>query len=128
MILEQLNICTCCAEQEHGTQENLNKSSIKWHEHKHNIEPWLIYFLETIIQAYREFAERAEIKGSLRGTKTSIIISIINNQIGDFIISDIMHLCPGVSRPMIRVVLENLRSQHQVKLLGKGRNARWKRM
>src|SRR3989339_986212 len=39
--------------------ETLNKSSQKWHEGKHDIEPWLYYFLGIINSSYREFEQRA---------------------------------------------------------------------
>lgn len=41
--------------------EALNKSSQNWDKSEHDIFPWIFYFLGTILSAYREFADRAEI-------------------------------------------------------------------
>ncbi len=108
--------------------EVLQKSSQYWHEAKHNIEPWLYYFLGTINSAYREFEQRAGSITSSRGVKTKIISHIINNQIGNFSISDIEKLCPTASRDMIRVVFRQLQKDKKITCLGKGQSAKWKRI
>jgi len=107
--------------------EALNKSSQKWHEAKHDIIPWVNYFLGTILSAYKEFEERAENIKPGRGAKTQIVTQAIERQIGEFTISAIMHDCPGVSRPMIRVILDGLRAKGKVEVIGIGRNAHWRK-
>jgi hypothetical protein len=62
-----------------------------------------------------------------RGVKTQIVTQAIVRQVGDFAISEIERECPGVSRPMIRVVLEDLRVKGKIKVLGTGRSARWRK-
>ena len=108
--------------------EVLQKSSKRWHEAKHDIEPWLYYFLGTISSAYKEFEERAGSVKPFRGGKTEIVIQTINNQIGEFSISDIERLCPGISRDMIRVIFRQLQKEKKIVCLGKGRSAKWKRI
>ncbi|MCK4463251.1 MAG: Fic family protein [Candidatus Omnitrophica bacterium] len=107
--------------------ESLQKSSKNWHETKHNISPWLNYFLGTINSAYREFEERAGSIRPSRGAKTEIVVQEINNQVGEFSISDIEKLCPGISRDMIRVVFRQLQKTKEIACLGKGKSAKWKR-
>ncbi len=107
--------------------ESLNKSSQKWHEAKHDVFPWFHYFLGTLMSAYKEFEERAGTIKPSRGAKTEIVTAAIEKQIGEFSISDIERECPGVSRPMIRVVLEGLRDKGKVKVLGTGRSAHWRK-
>lgn len=107
--------------------ESLNKSSQKWHQSKHDVFPWFNYFLGTLSRAYKEFEERAGNVKPARGEKTTIVINVIKKQMGDFTISDIERECPGVSRPMIRVVLEGLREKGSIKVLGTGRGARWRK-
>lgn len=107
--------------------ESLNKSSQNWHQSKHDVFPWVNFFLGTMLSAYKEFEERAGNIKPIRGEKTEIITSSIEKQIGEFAISDIERACPGVSRPMIRVVLEDLRAKGKVKVLGTGRGARWRK-
>jgi Fic family protein len=108
--------------------EALEKSSRGWHEEKHDIEPWLYYFLGTINAAYREFEQRAGSFKPLRGEKTEIITLAINNQLGEFSISDIERSCPGVSRDMIRVVFRRLQEEKKIACLGRGQSAKWKRI
>jgi len=108
--------------------EALQKSSKGWQEAKHNIEPWLCYFLGTINSAYREFEQRAGGTKAARGAKTENIIQVVNKQTGEFSISDIERLCPAVSRDMIRIVLRQLQKEKKIVCLGKGQSARWKQM
>jgi predicted transcriptional regulator of viral defense system len=46
---------------------------------------------------------------------------------GPFNVADLQRECPGVSVDMIRHVLKRLREKGQVKCLGRGRNAIWKK-
>ena len=108
--------------------ESLNKSSQKWHPSKHDIFPWLNYFLVAVLGAYKEFEERAgNIKPS-RGAKTEIVKKAIKNQYGEFSISDIARACPNVSRVMIKKVLFEMQKDNKIKCLGKGQSAKWQRM
>lgn len=107
--------------------ENLNKSSQKWHAVRHDVMPWFNYFLGTILAAYKEFEERAVNIKPAKGAKTEMVIGVIEKQQGDFSISDIEQACPGVSRPLIRRVLEELRDKKKIKVLGTGRSAQWRK-
>ena len=108
--------------------EALQKSSKDWHEAKHDISPWLYYFLGTINSAYKEFEQRAGSIKSPKGAKTEIVAQTINNQQGEFSITDIERLCPGVSRDMIRLVFRHLKKERKIICLGKGQSAKWKRL
>ena len=108
--------------------ESLHKSSLRWHEAKHDTSPWLHYFLGTIKSAYKEFEQRAGSIKSPKGAKTEIIKQTIQNQHGEFSISDIERLCPGISRDMIRLVLRQLKHEKESTCLGKGQSAKWKRI
>ena len=108
--------------------ESLNKSSQKWHQSKHDIFPWFNYFLGTVLRAYKEFEERAGSIKPAKGVKTEIITAAIEKEVGEFAISDIERLCPGVSRDMIRVVFRQLQKEKRIVCLGKGQSAKWKRI
>lgn len=108
--------------------ESLNKSSQKWHQAKHDINPWLHYFLGTVLSAYKEFEERSVALKPTRGVKTELIKQAIKNQIGEFTLSDIMNGCPGISRDMIRLVFRQLASEKLIICLGKGKSAKWKKL
>jgi len=108
--------------------ETLNKSSAGWHEAKHDVEPWLFYFLGIVLSAYRELERRAGNVKPARGAKTGIVTETIKDQHGNFKISDIERACPSVSRHMIRAVLRKLQKDKVIKSLGKGQSAEWKRI
>lgn len=108
--------------------ETLNKSSQKWHEAKHNVIPWFNYFLGTVLVAYKEFEERAENVKPGRGAKTALLMKAIDDQHGEFSISDIERACPAVSRVMIKKVLLQMQKDKKIKCLGKGQSAKWARI
>ncbi len=108
--------------------ESLNKSSRQWLKARHDITGWLNYFLGTIHSAYRELQQRAGDVASPRGSKTDLVLETIAVQKEDFSISDIERLCPFVSRDMIRLIFRRLQKEKRLVCLGKGKNARWKRI
>ena len=127
MVGKYINIERIVEQSKETYYETLNKSSQKWHEAKHSVIPWFNYFLGTVLAAYKEFEERAENIKPGRGAKTQIVTQAIERQVGEFAISEIEGECPGVSRPMIRVILEGLRAKGKIEVLGTGRSARWRK-
>jgi Fic family protein len=105
--------------------EALEASSQDWHQGRHDVDPWLNYFWGVLIAAYREFEERVGTIQTARGSKTELVRAAIGRRIGPFAISDVERDCPGVSREMIRVVLNRLREEGVLELSGRGRGAKW---
>lgn len=103
----------------------LKKSSVNWHEGKHDVFPWLNYFWGMLLAAYREFEARVGTVKKGKGFKTEHIIQTVENKIGEFTIGDIEKACPGTSRDMIRSILRQLRDQGKIKAIGTGRGAKW---
>lgn len=108
--------------------ESLQRSSHNWHTTRHEITPWLNYFLGIIESAYVEFEQRAGKIKTLKGAKTGVVIKTINNQLGEFSISGIEKECAVVSRDMIRLVFRQLQKEKKIKCLGKGQSAKWIRL
>jgi len=107
--------------------EALRRSSQGWHQGQHELLPWVNYLLATIRRAYRLFEERAGQVKSPRGAKTALIEAVIDKLAGSFTLGDLEHACPGVSRDMIRKVLQVLQKAGKVECLGKGRKANWRK-
>lgn len=107
--------------------ESLNKSSQNWHQAKHDVFPWINYFLGTVLGAYKEFEERAANVKPARGAKTEFVKRAIERQIGEFTISDIEKECPAVSRDMIRIIFRKLQKEKKIRCLGKGKSAKWQK-
>jgi hypothetical protein len=62
----------------------LRKSSEGWQEGKHDLIPWLNYFLSVLRRAYREFEQRADEVKSPRGAKTVLVETAIDSFPGEF--------------------------------------------
>jgi hypothetical protein len=108
--------------------ETLRLSSEGWHVGTH--DPWhYINFVCFILKsAYREFEERLGGLPQSRGEKTEIITEAIKRFPGDFAVADVLRESPGVSIDMVRRVLKNMQSQGVIQSLGRGRNAKWRKV
>lgn len=107
--------------------ETLEQSSARWHEGKHDPWPYLNYLLYILTQAYKEFEQRLGQIKSPRGAKTELVEHAIETISGDFAITDLERLCPGVSREMIRRLLRDLKAAKRVECLGRGPGAKWRK-
>jgi Fic family protein len=105
----------------------LQSSSNGWHDGKHDLLPWLNYFLAILRRAYVQFEERAGQVKSPRGAKTALIEAAIGGLFGEFGLSDVEHVCPGVSRDMVRRVLQQMQRDGKIECLGRGRTAKWRK-
>ena len=72
--------------------------------------------------------ERVDTLDSEKGSKTAWILEIIDDLPTEFSIGDVVKLCPGTSRPMIRHVLESFRKDGKLMSLGTGRSAKWQKL
>lgn len=107
--------------------EALKICSSDWHEGKHDFMPWFTYLLSVWRRAYREFEIRAERQRPQRGSKSEMVEYALGNMISPFGIADVERLCPNVSRDTIRRVMNRWREQGRLEILGKGRDAKWRR-
>ena len=107
--------------------ETLRRSSAGWHEANHDVEPWTEYFLGVLIAAYQEFEGRVGILKSARGSKTQMVTDAIRSLPDRFQIKDVERLCPTVTRDMIRVVMNKLKKQGELRCEGPGRSAIWRK-
>jgi Fic family protein len=108
--------------------ETLEQSSKGWHDGKHDPWPFIHYILSILKIAYREFENKVgQIKPS-KGSKTEILIAVIDKKLGAFTISDLKKSCPEVGIDMIRKVLKDLKNQKIVSCLDRGKNATWKKL
>jgi len=106
----------------------LAESSIGWHEEEHNIFIWLEYFLGIVLAAYKEFEERVGVINLKKGKKNERIENMIEHTIGEFNKEEIRNACPDVAESTINRVLEKLKGEGKIVSMGKGRNAKWKKI
>lgn len=107
--------------------EVLRQSSARWHEGKHDLEPWLLFFLGVLRTAGREFEERAGKVKAPRGAKTAAVEQVIAEMDGPFTLVELGRRCPHVSRDMVRLLLFRLRRSGRVACMGRGPLAKWTR-
>ena len=105
----------------------LQASSTDWHNGKHDQLPWLNYFLAIVRRVYVQFEERAGQVKSPRGAKTALIEAAVISFVGEFGLSDIERACPGVSRDMVRRILQEMQRNGSIECLSKGRSAKWRK-
>lgn len=107
--------------------EILHQVSQNWHQHSHKLTPWLEYNLSLLIAGYKELDERVNVIDSEKGSKTAWVLEIIDDLPDEFSVGQLVSLCPGVSRPMIRHILDELRKQNKLISIGLGRSASWQK-
>ena len=105
----------------------LQKSSQRWHEGKHDLNPWWEYFLAVILRAYKLFEERVGYISKAKGSKTGLILETIENFQIEFAMQDIQENCPTVGIDLIRKTLAKLKKQGKIICIGKGPKAKWRK-
>lgn len=111
--------------------ETLQRSSDGWHNGVHDLLPWINYFLVMILKAYQKFEERVgetSDKAHQKGWKTSKVKEVVDHMIADFTFLDIEERCPGISRPTIQKILNELSQNGIIECIDRGRNARWRKL
>jgi len=108
-----------------GYYEALHASSAGWHDGRHDLLPWLTFFLSVLRQAGRELEARAGQMKRPRGVKRLLVEQAIEGFPGPFTVAELERAAPGVSREMIRRVLADLRKAERVECQGRGPGAPW---
>ncbi|MFH1044030.1 MAG: Fic family protein [Pseudomonadota bacterium] len=107
--------------------EALHRSSQGWHEGRHDLRPWLDYFLGTLIAACKEFEDRVGAISSARGAKRELVRGAVARLPARFTIGDLARACGGISRRTLVRALQDLRAEGGVRCLGRGPDAEWER-
>lgn len=98
----------------------LNDSQVGWREGTEDVTPFIKYLLQIIIAAYRDFEERIDIVDQ-KSTAVDQVHKAINMIIGKFTKSEIMELCPGLSRSAVEKSLRELVEKNVIVKRGVGR-------
>lgn len=106
----------------------LRDASQGWHQGRHRLSSWLEYNIGILIAAFKELEERVDVLDNKKGSKTAWVQEAIAHLPDEFSISDLTQLCHGISRPMIRHILETLRSEGKIHSFGLGRSAKWRKV
>ena len=104
--------------------ETLEESSQDWYEGRHNPWPYINFILFILKTAYREFVERVGDIQAPRGSKTEMVLSALHRLPKEFTLAQLEQDCPGVSRELVRRVL-NQQKGKGVECIGRGPGAKW---
>ena len=80
-----------------------------------------------LLAAWREFEKRAGMLTTVRGAKTAMVMDAITHLPDTFKMVDLERACPNVTREMIRVVLNRLKTEMKIHCKGYGGAATWKK-
>jgi Fic family protein len=103
--------------------EVLGRCSAGWHEGKNELVPWWNYQIGILRRAYGEFERRMEHVGS--AGKSDLVRQSILRQVTPFSLAEIQLQCPSTSPQLIKKVLAQMKAAGEVRLVGRGRGARW---
>jgi len=102
----------------------LRSCSQEWHEGTSEIIPWWNYFLSTLRRAYKEFERQVE-SVAAHSAKSDLVRQTVLSQVEEFTLADLSAQLPSTSPQLIKKVLGELKKAGKVRLIGKGRGARW---
>ena len=106
--------------------ETLEQSSVNWHDGTHDAWPYINYLLFVLKSVYTEFESRFEKTAAPRGEKSEMVINTINAFPGSFTVRQIEQQCPGISRGLIRKIMQQYADC--LKCTGRGAGAHWERI
>lgn len=97
----------------------LQSSSENWHEGKNDDTAFTKYLLGVILSAYRDFEERLEIVTDKK-LAIDMVKEAFNVKLGKVTKSDIMELCPSLSRSTVEKALRDLIAAGNISKHGNG--------
>ena len=102
----------------------LSVCSQGWHEGNNEIIAWWNYFLSVLHRAYKEFERQVE-SVEARPAKSDLVRQTVLAQVEQFTLADLSAQLPSASPQLIKKVLSELKKAGEVRLVGRGRGARW---
>lgn len=99
----------------------LKSSSVNWHENLNDYSYFVEYYLGIVLNAYKEFSTRVEYLAVKNISKTDRIKSVIEKHVGKMTKTDIINLCPDISKTTIEKALSDLVKQKVILKIGNGR-------
>lgn len=104
--------------------EVLADCSLGWHEGKNDLVLWWNYFLSILRHAYKELEQKVE-STEARPAKSDLVRHAVLAQLEQFTLGDLSAQLPSASKQLIKKVLAELKKQGKIRLVGRGRGARW---
>ena len=106
--------------------EELQASSMGWHEEENDYAPFVKYLLGVVVASYREFFERTKLITSVKMSKPERIAAEIRNHIGTITKAELVEQVPDVSQTTVQRTLTELTKQGRIIKLGGGRYIKYR--
>ena len=108
----------------------LELASQEWHEGKGNPEPFIKYMLGVVLACYREFESRVDVlskpdesgKVLVKSSATDIVRASVESRIGKFTKTEILNICPTISRSSVEAGLRELIASGEIQRFGTGKS------
>ena len=105
----------------------LYRSSQGWHEGRHDLRPWVEYFLGVLVAAYNDFGARVGTISSAKGAKRVLVKNAIAHLPSRFTIGELARVCKDISRKTLVRALRDLRDDGTLRSLGRGPDTQWEK-
>lgn len=99
----------------------LEQSQCGWHENTDDPTPFVKYMLSIILSAYRDFEERVDLVGE-KLPAIELVKRAAYGKIGKFTKTEIMELCPTVSKASVEISIKKLVDNGTLVKHGNGRS------
>lgn len=105
--------------------KELQASSINWHDGTNDELPFIKYMLSVIYKAYSECDERFKLIGEKSLTSAERVMKVFEKSLEPLSKSDIVLLCPDISRRTVERALKELKGKALIKQIGNGRSTKY---
>ena len=102
--------------------EVLQESSTGWHEGKNAYLPFVKYYLEVTLRAYKEFSTRVEMMQDRSLSKPDRIRALFTNTLQKLSKSMVLGKCPDISTSTVEMTLAALVKEGYIIKTGAGKN------
>ena len=108
----------------------LELASQGWHEGNGDPIPFVKYMLGVILACYREFESRVEVlskpdengKTFVKSGAIDIVRAAVESRIGKFTKTEILNICPTISRSSVEAGLREMIENGEIQRFGKGKS------
>ncbi len=100
----------------------LQDSSHQWHESKNSYLPFVKYYLEIVLSAYKDFSTRVEHLQNRSLSKPKRIKILFDNTLKKLSKKDILEKCPDISKSTVEITLSRLLKEEYIIKTGAGKN------
>lgn len=100
----------------------LQESSINWHEGRNTCVPFVKYYLEIILSAYKEFSSRVTLMQNRSLSKPERIRALFDSTLQKLSKRMILEKCPDISESTVEATLASLLKEGYIIKTGAGKN------